>query len=99
MVSKYGEIFNPDDSTKVRLIFFTNLSQDSDFHEGLLNEFLAAFGYFEGQQLFILMIIYLDHFTEWALIDGLDDFISICNVVTDLIPIKLTSLRQTYSSV
>jgi hypothetical protein len=65
------------------------VGEDGDFDIGLLHDLLALLHDFQGELLFGFMVQYLDNFTEGALVDGFNDLIAICDMVSDLIPIKL----------
>lgn len=46
MIAEDGEVFDPDDSAEVGLVFFPDLGEYGDLEKGLLNEFLTAFSDF-----------------------------------------------------
>lgn len=46
MIAEDGEILDPDDSAEVGFVSFPDLGENGDLEEGLLYQFLTAFGDF-----------------------------------------------------
>lgn len=98
MIAKDGEIFDSDNSTQIRLILLPNLSENGDLKEGLLDELLWTFSYFKCEQLFSLMIKYLDNLAKSSLTNRVHYFISISDVIAHFVLIELATLFESYSS-
>lgn len=90
VMSKDGEIFDPDHSAKISFIFLSDLGQNCDLHKSLLHQLLTPLGNLQGHQFLCFVIENFDHLAEWPLIDRFYDFVAISYMVADLILVKLT---------
>jgi hypothetical protein len=64
VVAEDGEIFDAYHSAEVVFVSLSDLGEDGNFKEGLLDEFLVAFGNLQSEVLFGLVVEDLDHFSE-----------------------------------
>lgn len=97
MISEYGKIFDPDNSTEIRFILLSNLSQDGNLKKGLLNQLLTTLRYFKSKKFFVLMVKYLQYLSKRTLVYRFYDLISISDMITFLIFVKLSNLVDMYS--
>jgi hypothetical protein len=57
------------------------MSQNGDLDKGLLNKIRSFFRYFQRQKLLSFMVKDFDHLSKWPLVDRLDNFVAIGDVI------------------
>jgi len=91
MLAKYGEIYNFDDSTEIFFIFLSNVSQYWYLDESLRNYLWALFHNLQSQKLSIFVVKNLEDFSKRSFVDWIHNLVTIGNMVTNFIFIKVTT--------
>ena len=90
MPAEDGEVLDLYYSTHPHLVFFVDVSQEGYLNKGLLHQLRCLLDYLQSQVLSVFVVKYLDDLSKGSFVDATRDFISIGDMISNFILIKIT---------
>lgn len=97
MTAKYGEILDSDNIVDVLGVPLLDVSQNSHLNISLLHDLCWFFHHLHRHLFSCFVVANPQNFSEWAFVDGIEDLVTVGQVVSQLVLIELAVLWELYS--